>query len=381
MARPTPIPPLDLKAQYAVIGEEIRAAVGRVLASQRFIMGPEVEAFEQETAAYLGCAHALGVSSGTDALLAAMMALDVGPGDRVVTTPFTFFATAGVIHRLGATPVFVDIEPATFNLDPARLADVDPTGVKAVVPVHLYGHIADMKAINAWADAHGVTVVEDACQAIGADRGGRRAGGLGAIGCFSFFPSKNLGGIGDGGLLTTDDDGLAERLSILRLHGARPKYHHHVVGGNFRLDAINAAALRVKLTYLDRWNDARRAAAARYDGLFEEAGLVGEGRPVLALPAPEVCGTQVFHQYVIRVQRRDALREALAGSGVGSMVYYPVPLHLQGCFEPLGYRAGDLPVAEQAAGEVLALPMYPELGEDQQRRVVDTIRDFYRTTT
>jgi len=309
------------------------------------------------------------------------MALDIGPGDRVVTTPVTFFATAGVVHRLGATPVFADIDPDPYNLDPGSLEGVDPTGVKAVIPVHLYGRVADMGRIGAWADAHGIAVVEDACQAIGADRGGWRAGCLGAIGCFSFFPSKNLGGIGDGGLITVADAELADRLSILRLHGAKPKYHHHVVGGNFRLDAINAAALRVKLTYLDRWNEARRAVAARYDRLFTDAGLVGEGRPVLALPAPEPNGTQVFHQYVIRAERRDALREALGAAGIGSMVYYPVPLHLQGCFASLGYAEGDLPVAEKAAGEVLALPMYPELNEEQQTRVVGTIRDFYRTTT
>jgi dTDP-4-amino-4,6-dideoxygalactose transaminase len=376
-ARP-PLPTLDLKAQFATIGDEIRTAIERVLASQHFIMGPEVAAFEDEVAGYLGCARALGVSSGTDALLAALMALDVGPGDRVVTSTFTFFATAGAVHRLGATPVFVDIEPDTFNLDPACLADVDPAGVKAIIPVHLYGRCARMGPITDWARAHGAAVIEDAAQAIGAEAAGRRAGTLGDMACFSFFPSKNLGALGDGGMITTDDPELGERLAILRVHGARPKYHHHVVGGNFRLDAIQAAVLRVKLRHLDDWNGGRRAAAARFDDLLTGAGLVGGQGPVLALPAPDSGDHQVFHQYVIRVGDRDALADHLKALGIGTAVYYPVPLHLQACFADLGYRPGDLPVSEQAAGEVLALPMFPELTDDQQRRVVDAIAAFPR---
>jgi len=375
---PPPLPTLDLKAQFATIGDEIRAAVDRVLASQHFIMGPEVAAFEEEVARYLGCARALGVSSGTDALLAALMALDVGPGDRVVTTPFTFFATAGAVDRLGATPVFVDIEPDTFNLDPAALADVDPAGVKAIIPVHLYGRCARMGPINAWAREHGVAVVEDAAQAIGAEAAGRPAGILGDVACFSFFPSKNLGALGDGGMITTDDPELGERLAILRVHGARPKYHHHVVGGNFRLDAIQAAALRVKLAHLDEWNEGRRVAAARYDTLMTDAGLVGPDGPILALPAPDGDDRQVFHQYVLRVRERDALADHLKERGIGTAVYYPVPLHLQACFADLGHRPGDMPVAEEAAGQVLALPMFPELTDDQQRRVVDAIAAFPR---
>ncbi len=373
-----PLPTLDLKAQFATIGDEIRAAMERVLVSQHFIMGPEVAAFEDEVGSYLGCGRALGVSSGTDALLAALMALDVGPGDEVVTSPFTFFATAGVIHRLGATPVFVDIEPDTFNLDPATLPTVDPARVKAIIPVHLYGRCAPMASIGGWARAHGVAVVEDAAQAIGARAGGRMAGTLGDVACFSFFPSKNLGALGDGGMVTTDDLELGERLAILRVHGARPKYHHHLVGGNFRLDAIQAAALRVKLAHLDDWNAGRRAAATRYDDLMTDAGLVGDDGPILALPAPDGDDHQVFHQYVIRVRQRDELARQLTAEGIGTAIYYPVPLHLQACFGDLGYRPGDLPVSERAAGEVLALPMFPELTDDQQRRVVDAIAAFFR---
>jgi dTDP-4-amino-4,6-dideoxygalactose transaminase len=318
------------------------------------------------------------MSSGTDALLAALMALDVGPGDQVVTSPFTFFATAGVIHRLGATPVFVDIEPDTFNLDPGALPGVDPARVKAIIPVHLYGRCARMASFEGWARAHGVAVVEDAAQAIGARAGGRMAGTLGDMACFSFFPSKNLGALGDGGMVTTDEPELGERLAILRVHGARPKYHHHRVGGNFRLDAIQAAALRVKLAHLDEWNAGRRAAATRYDNLMTGAGLVSEDGPVLALPAPDGEDHQVFHQYVIRVRQRDELARHLTAEGIGTAVYYPVPLHLQACFADLGHRPGDLPVSERAAGEVLALPMFPELTDDQQRRVVDAIAAFFR---
>ncbi len=380
MPSPTapPIPTLDLKAQFADIGDEVRAAVERVLVDQRFIMGPEVDAFEAEIAAYLGCGRALGVSSGTDALLAALMALGVGPGDRVVTTPFTFFATAGVVHRLGAEPVFVDIEADSYNMEPEALERLDIDRVKAVVPVHLFGRCAAMEPIVDWARAHGAAVVEDACQAIGATHRGRSAGTLADVACFSFFPSKNLGSIGDGGLITTDDDELGERLAILRVHGSRPKYHHHVVGGNFRLDAIHAAVLRVKLRHLDRWNQGRRVAAERYDVLLGEAGLVGQDRAVRALPAADPHGEQVFHQYVIRVADRDALKDHLAGQGIATAVYYPLPLHLQACFSDLGLRPGDLPVAERAAEEVLALPMFPELTDEQQRRVVDAIAAFYR---
>ncbi|HWP34036.1 MAG TPA: DegT/DnrJ/EryC1/StrS family aminotransferase [Thermodesulfobacteriota bacterium] len=382
-----PVPLLDLKAQYATIREEIRAAVDRVLEAQRFILGPEVEALERELAAYTGVAHAVGVSSGTDALLLALTALDIGPGDEVLTTPYTFFATAATIHRVGATPIFADIDPRTYNLDPdaleAALRDRLARGgrVRAILPVHLFGLPAEMGRIGALARRHGLAVIEDAAQAIGAEYAGetgrRRAGAMGAIGCFSFFPSKNLGGAGDGGLCTTDDARLAARLSALRVHGSRRPYEHEEVGVNARLDALQAAILRVKLRHLEGWHAARAANAERYRRLFREAGLAAPAGPV-ELPADGAPHRHVYHQFVVRVPARDALRAALTAAGIGCAVYYPRPLHLQPCFAHLGYREGAFPQAERAARETLALPIYPELTEAQQAEVVEAIARFYR---
>jgi dTDP-4-amino-4,6-dideoxygalactose transaminase len=361
------VPLLDLQAQYRPIRDEILAAMTRVADSQRFIGGPEVEAFEREMAADLGVAHAVGLSSGTDALLVALMALGIGPGDEVITPTFSFFATAGCVTRAGATPRFVDIDPATFNIDPAALASAITPQTKAVIPVHLYGQCAEMDPILAEAERCGIAVIEDAAQAIGATYKGRRAGTMGAAGCFSFFPSKNLGAFGDAGLLTTDDAALAHEVRLLRNHGAEPKYLHQRIGGNFRLDALQAAVLRVKRPHLDAWTEARRGNADRYDRMFAAAGA-----PV-RVPARAPDRRHIFNQYVIRTARRDAVRAALDRAEVGSEIYYPVPFHLQECFAPLGYRAGDFPIAEAAAAEVLALPIYGELTEAAQQAVVDAI--------
>jgi len=366
------VPLLDLKAQYASIREEIRGAIERVCESQQFILGPEVQGLEEEIARYCGVRHAVGVSSGTDALLAALMALGVGPGDEVVTPAYSFFATAGVVARLRAVPVFVDIDPGSFNADPASVRAALGSKTRAILPVHLFGRCADMGAILTAARPRGIPVVEDAAQAIGAfDSEGRRSGTMGTMGCFSFFPSKNLGGFGDGGMVITDDDGLAELLRMLRVHGMKPKYVHRTIGGNFRLDALQAAVLRVKLRYLDGWAGGRRANAQRYRRLFREAGL--EGRVVL----PEDVPGHVYNQFVIRCPRRDDLRKFLEENGIGTEIYYPLPLHLQECFRGLGYREGDFPNAERAAREALALPIYPELKEEQQEHVVRQIRRFY----
>ena len=374
----TQVPLIDLQAQYAALRDEVRAAVDAVLESQRFIFGPELEGLEEEIAAYCGADHGVGVSSGTDALLVALMALDVGPGDEVVTTPFSFFATAGVVHRLGAKPVFVDIEPSTFNLDPAGLAAAISPRTKAIMPVHLYGQMADMEPIVAAACDAGVPVVEDAAQAIGADYRGRRAGSFGLLACFSFFPTKNLGGFGDGGLVTTNDPDLAERLRSLRNHGSTETYYHLEVGGNFRLDALQAAVLRVKLRHLEGWHEARRRNAARYRELFAAAGLAAPEGPV-TLPEEAGHGRHIYHQFVIRCERRDELRRHLVEHRIGCAVYYPVPLHLQECFGYLGHRQGDLPAAEAAADEVLALPIYPELSDQQLETVARRVREFAET--
>jgi dTDP-4-amino-4,6-dideoxygalactose transaminase len=368
------VPLLDLRGQYAAIRGEIDEAIGRVVESQYFILGPEVTAFEEEIATFCGVSRAIGVSSGTDALLVALMALDVMPGDEIVTTPFTFFATAGVIARLGARPVFVDIEAETFNIDPGRLADAIGPRTRAVVPVHLYGQCVDPDVYTVAAGA-GVPVVEDAAQAIGArDADGRSAGAVGLCGCFSFFPTKNLGGFGDAGLVTTNDDGFADLVEILRVHGGEQRYHHRRVGGNFRLDALQAAVLRVKLEHLRDWNEARRRNADRYCALIADAGLDADVR------TPVDAAGHIYHQFVIRARNRDALRNHLRDRGIGSEVYYPLPLHLQECFSEMGGSAGDYPVAEAAAREVLALPIYPELTEDQLGAVVDGIASFYRGT-
>jgi dTDP-4-amino-4,6-dideoxygalactose transaminase len=369
------IPILDLKTQYERIAEEVEQAVTSVLRSQQFILGPEVKGFEQELASYCGVNHAIGCASGSDALLVALMACDVGPGDEVVTTPFSFFATVGSIVRLGAKPVFVDIDLATFNINGQHLDRVVTKQTKAILPVHLFGQCADMETINSTAKGCGAWVIEDAAQAIGAEYMGRRAGGLGHIGAFSFYPSKNLGGAGDGGALTTNDERLAERMRVLRAHGAKKKYHHDEVGVNSRLDSLQAAILRVKLRYLDEWSEARRSNARRYNKLFTETGLTHQ--ECIYLPDEAGAGLHAFNQYVIRARERDKLRTFLGECGVGTEIYYPVPLHLQTCFKSLGYQNGDLPNSEQAAVEALAIPVYPELGDDAQAYIVDTICSFY----
>jgi dTDP-4-amino-4,6-dideoxygalactose transaminase len=385
------VPLLDLKAQYASIRDEVRSALDQVLESQQFILGPEVSALEKAVADYVGARHGIGVSSGTDALLAALMALGVGPADRVITTPYSFFATAGVIARVNAVPVFVDIDPGSYNMSPESLEKMwkdldraDRERVKTIIPVHLFGQCADMTPILDLAGRVRVPVIEDAAQAIGTTyRDGRSAGTMGIMGCFSFFPSKNLGGIGDGGMVVTNDDELAERLRLLRNHGAKPKYYHRIVGGNFRLDTIQAAVLRVKLKYLDGWTRGRQERAAYYRKLFAQSGLLDGGTITL----PEVVDTSsgshahIYNQFVIRAPRRDALREFLTAQGIGTEIYYPVPFHLQECFQNLGYREGDFPEAERAARESLALPVYPELTQEQQAYVVDRIATFYRQDT
>ncbi len=371
----TPVPLIDLKAQYASLRDELREAIDGVLESQRFILGPEVEALEEEVAAYCGAGYGVGVSSGTDALLVALMALDVGPGDEVVTTPFSFFATAGVVARLGARPIFVDIDPRTFNLDPAGLEAAISPRTKVIMPVHLFGQTADMDPIVATACEAGVAVVEDAAQAIGADYHGKSAGNLGALGCFSFFPTKNLGGFGDGGMVTTNDPDLAKRLRSLRNHGFAEKYYNREVGGNFRLDALQAAVLRVKLRHLETWHEARRHNAARYRELLAAAGLAAPDGPVAA-PHEAGHGRHIYHQFVIRCEHRDELQAFLGERGIGSAVYYPVALHLQECFRDLGSVEGDFPFAEQAARQVLALPIYPELGDKDAAEVIDAVRAF-----
>ena len=367
-----PVPLFDLTRQFAEIGDEVRAAVEHVYATQHFILGPEVAALESECAGYLKVKHAVGVSSGTDALLAALMAVGVDHGDEVIVPTYTFFATAGVVRRLGAKPVFVDILPADFNLDPAQVAAAITPRTKAIIPVHLYGQAVDMDALRAAAGS--IPIVEDACQAIGTTYNGVPVGGIGAFGCFSFFPTKNLGAFGDGGLVTTSDDAMGERLVDMRVHGMRPKYVHRFVGGNFRLDALQAAILRAKLPRLDGWNAKRRANAAHYRQLFAAAGLTSK----IGLPAELPGRGHTYHQFVVRVPERDRLRDHLGKAGIGSEVYYPIPLHEQECFAELGYRRGSCPVSEAAAAEVLALPIFPELRADERERVVEGIAAFYR---
>ena len=369
------VPLVDLGAQYDTIRDDVLAAVTRVCDSQRFILGPEVELFEQDLAARLSARHAIGTSSGTDALVVSLMALEVGPGDEVVTSAYSFFATAGSIARLGATPVFVDVDPATFNIDPGAARAAITPRTKAIMPVHLFGLSADLDPLLEAAAQAGIPLIEDACQAIGARYRDRPVGALGAVGGISFFPSKGLGAFGDAGLVVTNDDALAERLRLLRGHGAQPKYVHKIVGGNFRLDTIQAAVLRAKAPHLAGWLDARRQNAARYAKFFDEAGVETFGVQLPAEP-PECWHT--YHQYVIRLPRRDELRAHLEAHGIGTAVYYPVPLHLQECFADLGYKQGTLPHAEAAAQTALALPMYPELTEAQQAHVVETVVRFLR---
>ena len=364
------VPLLDLRLQYASIREDILSAVTRVCDSQQFIMGPEVERLESEVAAVIGVPHAIAVSSGTDALLVALMALGIGQGDEVITPTFSFFATAGSVARLGARPVFVDVDPETLMLDIDRVRTAITPRTRAIMPVHLYGLCADVDALKAVAGP-GVHIIEDAAQAIGATYHGRPSGTLGTIGCFSFFPTKNLGGFGDGGLVTTTDAAIADHVRLLRNHGAHPKYVHREIGGNFRLDALQAAVLRVKLPHLSEWNSKRRANAARYRELFAKAGLAGR----IGLPVEPPGRTHVYHQFVIRVPDRDAVRAHLATRGVGTEVYYPVPFHRQQCFANLGHALDAFPNADAAASDVLALPIYPELTREQQEYVVARVAE------
>lgn len=374
------VPLLDLKAQYRSIKDELDAAVAEVVDSQYFILGPKTAACEEAIARYSNCAHAVGVSSGTDALLIALMAEGIGPGDEVITTAYSFFATAGTIARLGATPVFVDIDPVTFNIATDQIADKISERTRIIMPVHLYGQMAEMESIMELAEANDLVVIEDAAQAIGADHGGRRAGSIGHYGCFSFFPTKNLGGFGDGGMVTTNDPVRAEKLTILRVHGGQPKYHHRVIGGNFRLDALQAAVVHAKLPHLDSWTAARQANAARYDQLLADAGLcgtaTGERGPVRT--PRSVTERHIFNQYIIQVEERDSLKAFLAERGVTTEIYYPIALHLQECFAYLGHAPGDFPESERAASDTLALPIYPELTPEQARKVVTEIAAFYR---
>ncbi len=371
------VPLLDLKAQHEPLHKEIMVAIEHTVRSQAFILGPDVGSLEKRIAAYCRSRFAVGVSSGTDALLIALMALRIGPGDEVVTSPYSFFATAGVIARLGAKPVFIDIDPVSFNLDPARLDRACTSATKAIIPVHLYGQCADMAPILHLAEARGLAVVEDAAQAIGAEyRDGRRAGTMGAMGCFSFFPSKNLGAMGDAGMVVTSDPQLVERLKILRVHGSNPKYYHALIGGNFRLDSLQAAILNVKVNYLDGWTRRRQENAGRYAALFSQRGLVGPDRVRLPEPlyaASGVAHYHIYNQFVIRLPNRDRVLEALKKAGIGAEIYYPVPFHLQECFRYLGHKEGDFPESERAARETLALPIYPELTEAQQSDVVDAV--------
>jgi dTDP-4-amino-4,6-dideoxygalactose transaminase len=394
MSQKINVPLLDLHAQYRAIQPEIEKVVLEVLASQQFILGPKVTECEAAVAKYSNVAHGIGASSGTDTLLMCLMAEGIGPGDEVITTPYTFFATAGSIARVGATPVFVDIDPASYNINPAAIEVAITPRTKAIMPVHLYGQMADMDPIMAVANKHNLVVIEDAAQAIGAEDKGRRAGSIGHYGSFSFFPSKNLGAAGDGGMVVTNDAARAEKLALLRAHGSKPKYYHKVVGGNFRLDSIQAAIVTVKLGHLDSWTKARQQNAARYDRLFAETGLkvVNSGatpRPALLAQGdatgngvhvitPKIFGSRhIFNQYVIRIAPRDALKTYLESRGIGTEIYYPVPMHLQECFASLRLAKGAFPQSESAALETLALPIYPEVSDEQARYVVECVKDFF----
>ncbi len=377
MKEPVPamtVPLLDLRSQYQSIKDEIRTVIDGVLETQQFILGAEVEALEQEIAQYCGCRFAIGVSSGTDALLVSMMALGISKGDEVLTTPFTFFATVGSVLRLGALAAFADIRPDSFNIDPAEVEKAINASTKAIIPVHLFGQSADMEPILHVAEKHGIPVIEDAAQAIGSEYRGRRVGSMGTVGCFSFFPSKNLGAFGDGGMVTTSDPNLAERIRMMRNHGSVTKYDHAVLGGNFRLDALQAAVLRVKLKYLDSWTGQRRQNAAFYTRRFQELGLAGN-----EVVSPEVVHERhIYNQYVIHAKDRDELKEFLKDKGVATEIYYPKSLHIQECMPDGRYRAGDFPVTEAACSSVLALPIYSELTLEQKEYVVSTIAEFYR---
>ncbi|RPJ16651.1 MAG: DegT/DnrJ/EryC1/StrS family aminotransferase [Desulfobacteraceae bacterium] len=375
------VPLLDLKSQYRTIKDEILTVTNEIYESQYFILGPHVKKLEEEIAEYCSVKYAIGVSSGTDALIISLMAAGIGPGDSVITSPYTFFATAGSIARVGARPVFADIDPDTYNISPEKISEAvcsmsasERSRLKAVMPVHLYGQCADMGPVLELAKKFNLLIIEDAAQAIGSEYKGRRAGSMGHFGCFSFFPSKNLGAFGDGGIVTANADAFYEKLDILRVHGSHPKYYHRYIGGNFRLDALQAAIVSVKMKYLDGWTTARQKNAQRYRKLFEEAGLLEKIR----LPA-ERESRHIYNQFIIQVsEKRDELRKHLADAGIGTEVYYPVPLHLQECFSYLGCKRGDMPVSEQAAAGTIALPIYPELTEDMQSYVVEQIKRFYK---
>lgn len=368
------VPLLDLKAQYDAIREEVLSEITRVVDSQKFILGSDVNALENEIAAYCSTKHAIGCASGSDALLLALMGAGIGAGDKVLTTPYTFFATAGAISRIGATPVFADIEADTFNLDAMRAADIisKTPGIRAIIPVHLFGACADMESLHSLAAANNLLVIEDAAQAIGSEYNHRRAGSLGHMGCFSFFPSKNLGAFGDGGILTTNDDSLADRLKALRVHGTRKKYYHDYIGVNSRLDALQAAVLRVKLRRLDAWTQGRQQNASLYRQLIQELSI-----PV-APPLEKPYQTRhIYNQFVIVGDRRDELQAFLKERGIGTEIYYPLPMHLQTCFADLGYKPGDFPISERLANESLALPIYPELAADDIEYVCQALKEFY----
>ena len=375
------VPLLDLKAHHEPLHKEIMAALEQTFRSQAFILGPEVGKLEERVATYCQAKYGIGVTSGTDALLLALMAIGVGLGDEVITTPYSFFATAGAVARLGAKPVLVDIDPKTFNIDPARIAAVVTARSKAIIPVHLYGQCADMGPIMELAKRHDLGVIEDAAQAIGSEYlDGRRACSMGTIGCLSFFPSKNLGCLGDGGMAVTNDPDLAERMRVLRVHGSKPKYYHKVIGGNFRLDTIQAAVLNVKLNYLDQWTQRRQENAKRYETLFQQSGLVQKGTVRLPDPVYRDSGAKHYHiynQFVLRVEKRDDLIVHLKQKGIGAEIYYPVPFHLQECFGYLGHKKGDFPESERAANETVAIPIYPELTSAQQAEVVEAIKSFF----
>ena len=384
------VPLLDLKAQYKTIKEELDNALIQCAESQFFILGPGVKNLEEKMCEYLVCEHSIGVSSGTDALLIALMAIDIKPGDEVILPTYSFFATAGVVSRLNAKPVFCDIDPVTFNIDPLKIEELITEKTKAIIPVHLYGQSAEMDEISKIAKKHDLKVIGDAAQAIGTQyEDGKSVAVLGDITCFSFFPSKNLGCFGDGGLVTTNDAELAEKLRILRVHGGKPKYYHKIIGGNFRLDAIQAAVINVKLPYLDSWSEKRRANAEFYTKLFKENGLAekegltefdSNNKVLLPKAVYKDLGLKNYHiynQYIIRIEKRDELREFLKASDIGVEIYYPVPFHLQECFEALGYKKGDFPVAEFCAESSLALPIYPELTDEQIDFVVSEINKFF----
>ena len=363
------VPLLDLKAQYAPLKDQIGKAIADVIGSCQFINGPQVKQIEEAIAAYSGAAVGVGVSSGTDALLCALMALNIGAGNEVITTPYTFFATAGCIARAGATPVFVDIDPDTYNIDASRIEAAVTRKTKAIMPVHLFGQMADMDEIMTVAAKHNLAVIEDAAQSIGSRYKGRKAGSIGTCGCFSFFPSKNLGTLGDGGMIVTQDAALGEKLAVFRNHGSKPKYYHAFVGGNFRLDTIHAAALLVKLPHLDTWSDMRRANAAKYNKHF--AGVKGVKTPII-----REYNTTIFNQYIIAVEKRSELQNFLKDNGIGTEVYYPVSMHEQECFRNLGYKKGDFPNSEYAAAHTLALPIYSELSDEQIKYVADKVKEF-----